>query len=163
MPPSKQPERASTLQEMAGVQGQRVGSARTEHDLVCLPGPLVLRPHDAVEWSAVVVQVEGRRVGRCLGLLGALVVHPNRVERPAEVHHRALPAAAALGALCLAIDETVILLQPPLFLAGVSIVMERERQQNDKTLVNGYRRRPERNGGLVGDDGRGGGPGLGGD
>ena len=36
----------------------------------------------------------------------------------------------------LAIDETVILLHPPLPLAGVSIVMERERQQID-SLVNG--------------------------
>ena len=36
----------------------------------------------------------------------------------------------------LAVDETVILLHPPLPLAGVSIVMERERQQNDG-LVNG--------------------------
>ena len=35
-----------------------------------------------------------------------------------------------------AVDETVILLQPPLPVAGVSIVMERGRQQND-SLVNG--------------------------
>ena len=37
----------------------------------------------------------------------------------------------------LAVDETVILLHPPLPLVGVSVVMERERQQND-SLVNGY-------------------------
>ena len=37
----------------------------------------------------------------------------------------------------LAVDETVILLHPALPLVGVSIVMERERQQND-SLVNGY-------------------------
>ena len=37
----------------------------------------------------------------------------------------------------LAVDETVILLHPPLHLVSVSIVMERERQQNDRTLVNG--------------------------
>ena len=37
----------------------------------------------------------------------------------------------------LAVDETVILLHPPLPLVGVSIVMmEKERQQND-SLVNG--------------------------
>ena len=36
----------------------------------------------------------------------------------------------------LAVDEAVILLHPPLPLVGVSIVMERERQQNDR-LVNG--------------------------
>ena len=29
-------------------------------------------------------------------------------------------------------DETVILLHPPLPLVGVSIVMERDRQQNDR-------------------------------
>ena len=39
--------------------------------------------------------------------------------------------------LVAAVDETVILLHPPLPLVGVSIVMERERQQND-SLVNGY-------------------------
>ena len=37
----------------------------------------------------------------------------------------------------LAIDETVILLHLPPPLVGVSIVMERERQQND-SLINGY-------------------------
>ena len=36
----------------------------------------------------------------------------------------------------LAVDETVILLHSPLPLAGVSIVMEKERQHNDG-LVNG--------------------------
>ena len=40
-------------------------------------------------------------------------------------------------ACTLAIDETVILLHPLLLLVGVSIVMERERQQND-SIVNGY-------------------------
>ena len=42
-----------------------------------------------------------------------------------------------LSSSLVAIDETVILLHPPLPLAGVSIVMERERQQID-SLVNGY-------------------------
>ena len=37
----------------------------------------------------------------------------------------------------LAVDESVILLHPPLPSVGVSKVMERERQQND-SLVNGY-------------------------
>ena len=42
------------------------------------------------------------------------------------------------GAVALAPDESsVILLQPPLPLVGVSIVMKRERQQTDSTLVNG--------------------------
>ena len=35
-----------------------------------------------------------------------------------------------------AVGETVILLQPPLPLVGVSMAMERERQQND-SLANG--------------------------
>ena len=35
----------------------------------------------------------------------------------------------------LAPDETVILLHPPLPLVGVSIVMERERQQNDSLVM----------------------------
>ena len=46
-----------------------------------------------------------------------------------------------------ATDETVILLHPPLPLVGISIVMERERQQNDSPLATqAYRKR------LVGDD-----------
>ena len=36
----------------------------------------------------------------------------------------------------LAVDETVILLHPPLPSAGLSIAMKRERPQNDRTLVN---------------------------
>ena len=36
-------------------------------------------------------------------------------------------------------DETLILLHPPLPLVGVSILMERERQEHD-SLVNGYRK-----------------------
>ena len=36
-----------------------------------------------------------------------------------------------------AVGETVILLHPPLPLAGVSIAMERERQQHDRTLADG--------------------------
>ena len=49
-------------------------------------------------------------------------------------------AAQALGDLNelarLAVDETAILLHPALPLVGVSIVIERERQQNN-SLVNG--------------------------
>ena len=37
----------------------------------------------------------------------------------------------------LTVGETVILLHPPLPLVGVSVLMERERQQND-SLANGY-------------------------
>ena len=40
------------------------------------------------------------------------------------------------GLVALAVDETVILLHPPVPLVGVSIVMGRERQQTD-SLVNG--------------------------
>ena len=42
-----------------------------------------------------------------------------------------------LDATILAVDETVILMQPPLALVGVSMVMERERQKND-SLVTGH-------------------------
>ena len=42
-----------------------------------------------------------------------------------------------------AVDETATLLHPPLPLVGVSIVMERERQQNDSdSLINGHRMVP---------------------
>ena len=40
------------------------------------------------------------------------------------------------GRADLAVDETFILLHPAVPLVGVSIVMERERQEND-SLVNG--------------------------
>ena len=45
------------------------------------------------------------------------------------------------GAVHLAVGETVILLHLPVPLVGVSIVMERERQQND-SLVRGYVHQP---------------------
>ena len=45
------------------------------------------------------------------------------------------------GRLNQSLTRTVILLHPPLPLVGVSIVMERERQQND-SLVNGYHSPP---------------------
>ena len=45
-------------------------------------------------------------------------------------------AVITKGGRTLAVDETVILLQPPLDLIGVSIVMERGHRQND-SLVNG--------------------------
>ena len=37
----------------------------------------------------------------------------------------------------LAVGDTVMLLHPPLPLVGVSIAMESERQQNDRTLADG--------------------------
>ena len=49
----------------------------------------------------------------------------------------ARPAAGRDGPAALAICEAVILLHPPLPLAGVSIGTERELQQNDRTLANG--------------------------
>ena len=36
-------------------------------------------------------------------------------------------------------ESSVILLNPPPPLAGVSTAMKRERQQNDRTLVNGFK------------------------
>ena len=48
-------------------------------------------------------------------------------------------AAASLTLrIRLAVGETVILLQSPLPLAGVSIVMGRGCQQNDRTLADGW-------------------------
>ena len=59
-------------------------------------------------------------------------------ERGGDGHLVAVAATEVLDrrrirpeAVAAAVDETVILLQPPLPLLGVSIVMERERQQND--------------------------------
>ena len=57
--------------------------------------------------------------GRSPATAGALREAPQRIE------------------LGLAVDKTVILLHPPLPLVGASIVMGRERQQSDGTLVNG--------------------------
>ena len=55
---------------------------------------------------------------------------------PSGLGRRYFSVPAGLGGQ-VAVDETsVILLHPPLPLVGVSIVMERERQQND-SLVNG--------------------------
>ena len=48
-----------------------------------------------------------------------------------------VPCPARRRPMPLAVDETVILLRPLLPLVGASIVMDRERQQND-SLVNGY-------------------------
>ena len=52
--------------------------------------------------------------------------------------YRQSPArtVATVRAASLAVGETVILLHPPVHLAGVSIAVERERQQND-SLANG--------------------------
>ena len=64
-----------------------------------------------------------------------------RLKRAAAVAALQARAAPRWTACCtntarLAIDETVILLHPPLPLVGVSIAMEREHQQND-SLANG--------------------------
>ena len=50
----------------------------------------------------------------------------------------------------LAVGEAVILLHDPPSLVGVSIVMERERQQNE-SLVNGYRQAVRRPAGCLPD------------
>ena len=49
----------------------------------------------------------------------------------------ARPDPAKCVLVRLAPDETLILLHPPPPTVGVSIAMERGRQQNDRTLVNG--------------------------
>ena len=49
-------------------------------------------------------------------------------------------AAVSPGATAAPGESSVILLQPPLHSAGVSIGMERKRQHNDSSLVRGYGR-----------------------
>ena len=76
---------------------------------------------------------------------------PNRSGRLRDVQWPAAGAATAgssghggVGAgrwHRLAVGETVILLHPPLPLAGVSIVLERARQQNDRLLPGSCRHR----------------------
>ena len=59
--------------------------------------------------------------------------HPvEDLRRPAQRHPHARH---------LAVGETVILRHPPLPVLSVSIGMERERQQNDRTFADGYRHR----------------------
>ena len=70
---------------------------------------------------------------------GRVAPHVDRHRRADLPTHRDRVEDVDLARL--AVDETVILLHPPLPLVGVSIVMERERQQNDRTLANGYSRR----------------------
>ena len=72
------------------------------------------------------------------------LLQPVLGEQPAQrLHRQRVQVDLLLGHCCgdaaeaeLAVDETVIPLHPPLPLVGVSIAMERERQQND-SLVNG--------------------------
>ena len=61
---------------------------------------------------------------------------PKRRERPPNLEASAAKFDTKEKAAILAIDETAIPLHPPLPLVGVSIAMERGRQQND-SLVNG--------------------------
>ena len=68
---------------------------------------------------------------------GTYLAHQPRRLRPAR-HSVALDGLGGRP-VPVTVDETVILLHPPLPLAGVSIVMERERQQTD-SLVNGSTR-----------------------
>ena len=60
-----------------------------------------------------------------------------------EESKRQLDEAVAAGEVAVAGSARLpFCCTPPLPLAGVSIAMERERQQNDRTLANGYRWRP---------------------
>ena len=52
-----------------------------------------------------------------------------------KAHRKLLKKATTPAAI--AVDETVILLHPPLPLVGASIVMERQCQQYDRSLVDG--------------------------
>ena len=76
-------------------------------------------------------------------VIRAILLDIVHVEVRRRSGHR-LPALGSLRRLLaeqevlarLAVGETVVLLHPPLPLVGVSMAMERERQQND-SLVNG--------------------------
>ena len=74
------------------------------------------------------------------GSAGRTGAHLGAVRRRRGGRQRA-PCAVDVAAC--AVDEPVILLHPALPSVGVSIVMERERQQND-SLIRGYRRRTDR-------------------
>ena len=63
--------------------------------------------------------------------------HGDRAALIAELNAVGVPAMSDHPLSVLAVDGTIILLHPPLPLVGVSIVMERERPQND-SLVYGY-------------------------
>ena len=79
-----------------------------------------------------------------------LTVPPKRIGKMAVERVRHI--APCLVGVQVAIDETVILLHPPLPLVGVSIVMERECQQND-SLVKWLGARCDRAGDSRGDAG----------
>ena len=76
-------------------------------------------------WAITLKLAEDEQDVCMMGGSGVTITMPETVEH------------AALIAALVAVGETVILLHPLLPLVGVSIVMERERQQND-SLVNSY-------------------------
>ena len=83
------------------------------------------------------------RVGQCDAIANG---YPTRVEERALAHPSGVSgtptsgAASAVHPACAVGESSVILLQPPLHSAGVSIGMERKRQHNDSSLVRGYGR-----------------------
>ena len=77
-------------------------------------------------WAITLKLAEDEQDVCMMGGSGVTITMPETVEH------------AALIAALVAVGETVILLHPLLPLVGVSIVMERERQQND-SLADGYR------------------------
>ena len=91
-----------------GLSEERIGTALTEIDQLGLPRPHVVTKVDAACTAAA----------------------------DAAESYAVVTIGLGTSRARLAIGETVILLHPPLPLVCVSIVMERERQQND-SLVNG--------------------------
>ena len=92
--------------------------------------------------AAVLVVLEAAKLADSVGLPPRALTAAQVAERADDVLDKA--AAATLRAdlervleAAGAVDETVSLLHLPPPLVGVSIVMERERQQNDRTLADG--------------------------
>ena len=88
-------------------------------DSPCVPHG---RSTAAVRQTAVVQQLQQRAPTRPLSYIGS---RKNTEADVTQKRSSGTPAAA-----CLAVDETVILLHPPLPPVGVSTVTQRERQLN---------------------------------
>ena len=104
---------ALTVAFVAGIQQQQQQQQQQNHGAGSVPGPGSGSGFGSGAGSSAAAILQA---GACCKHLVAYDVETNRMSS---------------NAVILAIGETVILLHPPLPLVGVSIVMERERQQND--------------------------------
>ena len=90
----------------------------------------LVQPHVAVAFVAPLLPpTASLHLFRCIQFASPLQTTVARRIRYIQAQYIfSTPALGVVGAV-LAVDETVILLHPPLPLVGVSIVMEGERQQ----------------------------------